>query len=89
MEEPVATAIVVPWAVHRQDFAIVVHVPGVKELVEVVARLAAALDVRADVVEGAEAAGESDVLGVGEVGGAEDEDAVGGDGVEDFGELVG
>ena len=53
-----------------------VDVAGVKELVVLIAWLAAVGQIWADVVQLAEPAGEGNVLGVGEAGGAKDDDAV-------------
>lgn len=76
MEEAVAFAVVRPWAVVSQDFAFVVHVPGVEEFVVFVAWFAAAGHVGANVVEVAEAAGEVHVAGVVEACVAEDAETV-------------
>ena len=76
MEEAVPFPVVRPWAVEGENFALVVYVSGVEELVVVVAGFAAAGHVGADVVEVAEAAGEVYVRYVVQAGAAEDAEAV-------------
>ena len=76
MKEAVPLPVVRAWRVGCQDVAVIVHVPGVEELVVFVARSAAARHVGPDVVEGAEAAGKVDMAGVVQPGAAEDEETV-------------
>jgi len=64
VEEAVAFAIVGTWAISGKDITVVIDITGIKQLVELIARLAATGHVRSNIVEAAKAPGEGDMARV-------------------------